>query len=54
LIEETQLTLDAASSDHSAEPARVLVCGDVPELRREDRVRELRDLNDISQAGDGE
>ena len=32
----------------SAEPAWVLVCGDVPELWGEDRVRELRDLDDVS------
>ena len=55
LIEETEATIAAwGAGDYSAEPARVFVCGDVPELRREDRVRELRDLDDVSQAGDGQ
>ena len=38
------------AGDHPAEPARVQLCGDVPELRGEDGVRELRDFADVSQA----
>ncbi len=51
LVEEVQATIDRGrAGDCAAEPAGVLVCGDVPELRGEDRVRELRDLDDVSQA----
>jgi len=56
LIEETQLTLDRGEQviillKTGAGYSFVVM---VPELRREDRVRELRDLQYISQAGDGE
>ncbi len=40
------------AGDFVAEPERVLDCCDVPELRGEGGVRELLDLNDISQAGE--
>ena len=50
LVEETHR--DAGSrgaGDHPAEPARVQLCGDVPELRGEAGVRELRDFADVPQ-----
>src|SRR5206468_8428835 len=40
------------AGDAAAEPARVFDRGDVPQLRGKDRVRELRDLDDLSQEGE--
>ena len=37
------------AGDRAAEPAGVLVYGDLPELRGEGGVRELRDCDDVSQ-----
>ena len=50
LIEETQAThRSRGAGDYSDEPARLQLCGDVQELRREAGVRELRDFADVSQ-----
>ena len=55
LIEETQAHARSwRAGDSTAEPAGVFDCGDVPQLRRKDRVRELRDLDDLSQEGERE
>ncbi len=53
LIEETQLTLDRGEQVILLLNRRgYSTRGHVPKLRRKDRVRKLRDLNDLSQAGE--